>query len=87
MSNPRPRKPHGSIPGYRPGPILSRNHKVLLWGILIVPTIVYGIMKVRQLGQEEQDRLLELEGRAMWEQKYGKQSNLKVDVGRSGGGI
>lgn len=54
---------------------------------MIVPTIVYGVMKIRQLNEEERDKLLELEGRARWEQKYGKNGDLNVNVGRSGGGV
>lgn len=83
MSEPQQRKPHGSIPGYRPGPILSRNHKIFLWSLLIGPTITYGFMKLRQRQREEQDRQLEAEGRAMWQQQYRAKHNLEHDVDSS----
>ncbi|KAK5098324.1 hypothetical protein LTS08_006457 [Lithohypha guttulata] len=78
MSQPQLRKPHGSIPGYRPGPILSRNHKILLWSLLIAPGAAYGFLKLRQQGRKEQEKSLEAEGRAMFEQKYGRRAGQEV---------
>lgn len=65
------RKPHGSIPGYRPGPVLSRNQRLLLWSLVVIPSLCYGMMRIRQDKREERDKLLELEGREVWEQRYG----------------
>lgn len=79
---------HGSIPGYIPGrPILNRGHKALLWGLLIVPAITYGILKLREQQRDEKEKSLEVEGRAMWDSRYGKKDALNVNVGRSGGGV
>jgi len=81
-------KLHGSIPGYVPGrPILSRGQKNLLWGLLIAPAIMYGAMKLREQQLKEQEKLLEVEGRAMWESKYGKRDASTVGAGRSEGGV
>lgn len=77
MRSARLRKSHGSIPGYRPGPILSRNQKLFLWSLIVIPGISYGIMRLRQDGREEQEKLLELEGREMWNQKHGDAANLE----------
>jgi len=88
MSKPQRPKLHGSIPGYIPGrPILSRGQKNLLWGLLVVPIVTYGVMKMQEQRHKEQERLLEVEGRAMWETKYGKSDALNVDAGKSDGGI
>lgn len=81
-------KPHGSIPGYIPGrPILTQNHKILLWSLVVVPTIMYGIVKLRHVNLKEREKLLEVEGRAMFAEKYGKGSAIDVRVDRSGGGV
>jgi len=88
MAEPQQPRLHGSIPGYIPGrPILSRGQKGLLWGLLVVPIMTYGAMKLREQQLKEQERLLEVEGRAMWESKHGKRNALDVGVGRSGGGV
>jgi len=88
MSEQQRPKLHGSIPGYIPGrPILSRGHKILLWSLLVGPTITYGIMKLREQQRKDNERLLEVEGRAMWDSKHGTRSAMNVDVGRSGGGV
>ena len=78
-------KPHGSIPGYRPGPILSRNQKTFLWGLVLVPAITYLVMLQRNDKRLEQEKSLEVEGREMWEKQFGKKQATTVEVNRSDG--
>lgn len=74
MSEQQRPKLHGSIPGYFPGrPILSRRHKILLWSLLIGPAVTYGVMKLREERRKQQEKLLEVEGRAMWDSKMAKE--------------
>ena len=75
MSKQAAPKPHGSIPGYRPGPILTRNHKLLLWGLLIGPSIAYGFLKYREFRRVEEEKQLELEGRESWVRGHASQES------------
>lgn len=71
-SKPGPQLRH-SIPGYNPSrPILSRGNKIFLMSLLVAPTITYGIMKVRQQQVKDAGMQLEVEGRAQWENTFGK---------------
>lgn len=83
---PTPRPLHGSIPGYRPGPILSRGHKTLLLTLAIGPLVTYGIMKLHQSQRNRQERLLEEEGRAQWEKEHGNAAREQMSNRMGGGG-
>lgn len=61
---------HGSIPGYRPGPLLNVRHRIFLWGVLIVPIAAYGLMRLREQQTLEKEMQLELEGRARWNEEH-----------------
>ena len=50
---------------------MSRNHKALLWSLLVGPAIMYGFMKRWEQQRKEQEKRLELEGRQRWQQTHG----------------
>ena len=59
-------KMHGSIPGYIPGPILSRGNKVFLLSLIGVPSLLYVLLDRRWNQNLEDEKALEIEGRARW---------------------
>jgi len=75
MSTPK-RPLHSSIPGYRPGPILSRPQKNLLIFLIIGPLVTYGVLKARQSRRDQQEKLLEEEGRMRW---YSEHKHLEAE--------
>lgn len=72
-------KKHGSIPGYRPGPILTRNHKILLSSLIVVPAITYAMMKYRERQRELQEKQFEIEGREMYEKQVAQSSANRLE--------
>lgn len=55
--------PHGSIPNYRPGPILTPRNKALVAALIVGPAITYGTLKYRQSQRVKAEQELEMEGR------------------------
>ncbi|KAJ9654560.1 hypothetical protein H2198_006436 [Neophaeococcomyces mojaviensis] len=82
----KPRPTHSSIPGYRPGPILSKGQKNLLLGLVVGPLLTYGVLKLRQQQRNQQERLLEEEGRQRWYKEHGENPGVE-DAGKSGGSV
>ncbi|KAL2418620.1 hypothetical protein ABEF91_004634 [Exophiala dermatitidis] len=86
----QPQHPQSSIPGYRPGPFLTRSKKFFLASIILVPTFSYLWLRRLETKSRERTRLLEEEGRRNWiqaERERGTQKDLSVPVTRSGGGV
>lgn len=69
-------QPHGSIPNYRAGPILTPRSKALVAALIVGPAVTYGMLKYRERQQVKAEQEMEMEGRRKF-----------VEVGRSGGGI
>jgi len=86
----RPPPPQSSIPGYRPGPFLTRPKKFFLASLIFIPLCSYLWLKRLESKSKEQTRLLEEEGRRNWiqaeNQRFGRK-DFSVAVGRSGGGV
>ncbi|KIW33591.1 uncharacterized protein PV07_00428 [Cladophialophora immunda] len=89
-------QPQSSIPGYRPGPYLTRSKKFFLAAIVFIPVASYLWLRRLESQSRERTRLLEEEGRRNWiqaekeKQRYlasRKDRDLSVAVGRSGGGV
>ncbi|EXJ94307.1 hypothetical protein A1O1_02701, partial [Capronia coronata CBS 617.96] len=83
-------QPESSIPGYRPGPFLTRGKKFLLASAIFVPIGSYVWLRRLEAKSREHTRLLEEEGRRNWiqaERERSARRDLSVPVGRSGGGV
>jgi len=80
---------HGSIPGYRPGPLLNGPRKAFLASLVIIPVGTYVYLRSRQASEKQSRRLTEEEGRRNWIQIQAEKEkrDLSVKVNRSGGGI
>ncbi|KIY03926.1 uncharacterized protein Z520_00618 [Fonsecaea multimorphosa CBS 102226] len=95
-SQPHPQSSSSSIPGYRPGPYLTRSKKFFLAAIVFIPVVSYMWLRRLERQSRERTRLLEEEGRRNWIQAEKekqrwlasrKERDLSVTVGRSGGGV
>lgn len=46
---------------------MTRGNKIFLVSLIVAPTIIYGVMKMREAQMREEEVRLEREGRVNWE--------------------